>query len=197
MDDVIDYSVRVGSTVGVMMTLVMGAGDTHTLTAACRLGVAMQLTNIARDVGEDACAGRLYLPGEVLREHGVDPDAWLASPVASEGIRGAVCQTLDDADRLYAAAWPGIGELPSRSRAAIRAAALVYAEIGRKVREADCDSVTRRVWTGRLEKVRLLGRALRGRPGAWVQAASQEDDSQRVGLADERAAFLVDAVARS
>jgi len=107
MDDVIDYSVRVGSTVGVMMTLVMGAGDTHTLTAACRLGMAMQLTNIARDVGEDARAGRLYLPDEVLREHGVDPDAWLASPVASEGIRGAVCQTLDDADRLYAAAWPG------------------------------------------------------------------------------------------
>lgn len=197
MDDVIDYSVRVGSTVGVMMTLVMGARDTHTLTAACRLGVAMQLTNIARDVGEDARAGRLYLPGEVMREQGVDPDAWLASPIASEGIRGAVCLTLDDADRLYAAAWPGIGKLPSRCRAAIRAAALVYAEIGRKVREADCDSVTRRARTGRLEKVRLLGRALRGRPGAWDQSASQEDDSRRVGLADERAAFLVDAAASS
>ena len=193
--ELVDYCVRVGSTVGVMMTLVMGARETEALTAACRLGVAMQLTNIARDVGEDARAGRLYLPGAVLRERGIDPDAWLVAPVAVEGIRSAVRLTLDDADRLYAAAWPGIGNLPSRCRAGIRAAALVYAEIGRKVRETDCDSVTRRAWTGRLEKAWLLGRALGGRPGAWVRSTSRDADSRCVERADERAAFLVHAVA--
>jgi hypothetical protein len=78
--DVIDYCVRVGSTVGAMMTIVMDRRDPDTLVAACRLGVAMQLTNIARDVGEDARTGRLYLPVDLLLDAGVDPESWLASP---------------------------------------------------------------------------------------------------------------------
>ena len=56
------YSARVASTVGVISTLIMGIRTSETLARAADLGVAMQLTNIARDVGEDARAGRLYLP---------------------------------------------------------------------------------------------------------------------------------------
>ncbi len=77
---VLAYSARVASAVGVMMTLLMGRRDRGVLARACDLGAAMQLTNIARDVGEDARNGRVYLPGAWLREAGVDVDAWRARP---------------------------------------------------------------------------------------------------------------------
>lgn len=197
LSEVIDYCVRVGSTVGAMMTTVMGRRDPETLAAACRLGVAMQLTNIARDVGEDARAGRLYLPVRELREVGVDPEEWLASPTPLEGIRRVVRGMLDDADRLYEAAWPGIEHLPARCRPAIRAAALVYAQIGQKVRDADCDSVTTRAWTAKTEKARLLTRSFGHRPGAWKGSVPSESEPSAVALADDRAAFLVEAATGS
>ena len=194
---VVEYCVRVGSTVGAMMTIVMDRRDPETLAAACRLGVAMQLTNIARDVGEDARAGRLYLPREALRDAGIAPAEWMESPEPVEGIRGAVRSLLDDADDLYCAAWPGIEELPARCRPAIRAAALVYAEIGRKVRDADCDSVTTRAWTAKADKARLLARSLGRRPGAWTRSGRANAESSSVRLADESARFLVEAAAGS
>jgi phytoene synthase len=80
LSDVVSYAVRVASTVGVMMTLVMGRRERAVLARAADLGIAMQLTNIARDIGEDARNGRLYLPRQMLREAGLDPDAWLAEP---------------------------------------------------------------------------------------------------------------------
>lgn len=195
--DVIDYCVRVGATVGAMMTVVMDRRERETLAAACRLGVAMQLTNIARDVGEDARAGRLYLPVGRLREADLDPDAWLSVPEPVEPVRDVVRDLLDDADCLYASAWDGIEDLPLRCRPAIRAAALVYAAIGRKVREADFDSVTRRAWTGKREKAVLLARSIGGRPGAWARKSGARGDVTCVEEADDRAAFVVDAAAAS
>jgi phytoene synthase len=191
--EVIGYCVRVGSTVGAMMAVVMDRREADTVRAACRLGVAMQLTNIARDVGEDARTGRLYLPADDLRAGGVDPGTWVASPTPVEPVRRAVRVLLDDADQLYASAWPGIRDLPPRCRPAIRAATLVYAEIGRKVREADYDSVTRRAWTTKAEKALLLGRSLGHRQGAWAASERSESDSGCVELADRSAAFLVTA----
>jgi phytoene synthase len=82
----IGYAMRVAGTVGVMMALLMGTRDAAMLSAACDLGCAMQLTNIARDVGEDARAGRLYLPLSWLREEGIDPAAWLAEPSFTPGL---------------------------------------------------------------------------------------------------------------
>ncbi|MEM6489773.1 MAG: phytoene/squalene synthase family protein [Pseudomonadota bacterium] len=78
--DVEAYAARVAATVGVMMTLIMGERRPEVLARACDLGVAMQLTNIARDVGTDAAMGRLYLPRGWLRAEGIDPEAWLAAP---------------------------------------------------------------------------------------------------------------------
>jgi phytoene synthase len=80
LSDLRAYSARVASAVGAMMCVLMEVRDPHALARACDLGVAMQLTNIARDVGEDARAGRLYLPTDWLEEEGIDIDAFLADP---------------------------------------------------------------------------------------------------------------------
>ena len=160
LTDLYDYAVRVGSTVGVMMTLVMGRRDATTLAAAAELGMAMQLTNIARDVGEDARRGRIYLPIRRLEEAGVNVEAWLEKPRFEPGIDSTVAWLLDDADRLYARSWEGISRLPAPSRPAIRAAALLYAEIGNEIRKAGLDSVSRRAWTSPGTKFRILSRAV-------------------------------------
>jgi phytoene synthase len=191
MRDVLDYCARVGSTVGVMMSAVMGSREPATVAAACRLGAAMQLTNIARDVGEDARAGRLYLPRERLP--GFDVEAWLEVPAPTEPIRAAVQSLLDDADALYAGAWPGIGALPPRCRPAIRAAALVYADIGREIRAAGYDTVGRRAWTSRSRKGRLLLQSLQGSPGAWARSGEGVSKRECLDMADASAAFLVEA----
>ena len=79
--DVEAYGARVAGTVGAMMSTMMGAATETAIARACELGVAMQLTNIARDIGEDARNGRLYIPRAWFREIGMDADAWLAAPV--------------------------------------------------------------------------------------------------------------------
>jgi phytoene synthase len=180
LPDLYDYAVRVGSTVGVMMTLVMGRRDAATLADAAELGMAMQLTNICRDVGEDARRGRLYLPARPLRECGVKIEEWLERPLPLPGIVESVSRLLDDADRLYARSWSGISRLPARSRPAIRAASLLYAAIGREIRSAGFDSVDRRAWTSRRTKLSILARAAlssRAPGSAFPGAAGSHGDA--------------------
>jgi len=90
LHDVHAYGARVAGTVGAMMALVMRAATPQALARACELGVAMQLTNIARDVGEDARNGRLYLPRQWLREAGIDADTWLRAPRFDAALAGVV-----------------------------------------------------------------------------------------------------------
>jgi hypothetical protein len=122
-----------------------GAGDGHAqpraLARACELGVAMQLTNIARDVGEDARNGRLYLPRQWLREAGIDPEAWLPRPRSTPPSRASCSACWPPADELYERAEHGIAALPRDCRPAIQAARLVYAEIGREIERQGLDSV--------------------------------------------------------
>ena len=154
------YAARVAGTVGAMMTLVMGVRDSHALARACDLGVAMQFTNIARDVGEDARAGRLYLPRDWLDAAGLDADAFLSEPRLSPGLQQVVAGLLAAADGLYARAEPGIAALPLSCRPAIRAAGTIYAEIGRAVEANGFDSVTRRARVSGPHKAGLLARAV-------------------------------------
>lgn len=159
LEDLHAYGARVAGTVGAMMALVMGARDDAALARACELGVAMQLTNIARDVGEDARNGRLYLPRRWLQEAGVDPDAWLASPRFDAAIGRVVQRLLDAADDLYVRAEAGIAALPRDCRPAISAARLVYAEIGRQLEQLGLDSVSQRAVVSRQRKLALIARA--------------------------------------
>jgi len=157
--DLHDYGARVAGAVGAMMALVMGTHSAQALARACELGVAMQLTNIARDVGEDARNGRLYLPRQWLREAGVDADAWLQAPVFTPAIAQVTQRLLDAADVLYQRAEQGIAELPRDCRPAIHAARLVYAEIGHQLSRNGLDSITRRTVVPRSRKLALIARA--------------------------------------
>ncbi|MDP4002910.1 phytoene/squalene synthase family protein [Methylobacterium sp. NEAU K] len=178
------YAARVAGSVGAMMALIMGARGPDALARACDLGAAMQLTNIARDVGEDARMGRLYLPLAWMRQVGLDPDAFLADPRPSPALAEVVARLLAEADRLYARAENGIAALPPRCRPAIRAAALIYGEIGRVVAAHGHDSVSCRARVGTARKLALIGRA--ARPLA--------SESIRSAPALPQVAFLIEAV---
>lgn len=164
LSDVRAYGVRVASTVGVLMTLLMGDARRPVLARACDLGVAMQLTNIARDVGEDAREGRLYLPRAWFRELGLGAEEWLARPRDRGEIREMTRRLLVEAEHLYARADAGIADLPRDARVAIRAARLIYAEIGEAVAAAGYDSVSRRAFTSPQRKLWLLASAT---PAVW------------------------------
>lgn len=160
LSGVLDYSARVAAAVGAMMCVLMRVREADALARACDLGLAMQLTNIARDVGEDARAGRVYLPLDWLAEQGVEIDAFLADPQPVAGVRVVTRRLLDQADRLYARAEAGVPRLPFACRPGILAARHVYAGIGGRVRAAGYDSVTRRARTGRGAKLGWLALAL-------------------------------------
>jgi 15-cis-phytoene synthase len=186
LSSVLAYSARVAATVGVLMTLLMGERDAQTLARACDLGVAMQLTNIARDVGEDARNGRLYLPRQWLIEEGIDPDIWLTRPVFDARIGRVVRRLLDVAHGLYRRSCAGIRALPPDCRAAIHAARLVYSEIGHLVAAGNYDSVSGRAVVSKVRKLVLVAQACS--PG-WLMQAQITDPA----LAEVQ--FLIDAVA--
>lgn len=159
IEDVHAYGARVAGTVGAMMALVMQAPTAQALARACELGVAMQLTNVARDVGEDARNGRLYLPRQWLREAGIDADAWLRAPRFDAAIASVVGRLLREAEALYRRAEQGIAELPRDCRGAIQAARLVYAEIGHQLARNGLDSIHQRTVVSGSRKLALIARA--------------------------------------
>ena len=153
------YCARVAGTVGAMMAWIMGARASSTLARACELGVAMQLTNIARDVGEDARNGRMYLPLDWVRAEGLDPQSWLENPSDHPAIRRVVARMLEHADALYQQSSQGIADLPRDCRAAIQAARLIYAEIGHQLVRSGLNSVDQRTVVGSARKMALIGQA--------------------------------------
>jgi phytoene synthase len=116
----------------------------------------MQLTNIARDVGEDARCGRLYLPLDWMLEAGLDPDEWLAKPVFSAPLGRVIERVLATAESLYRRADAGLAKLPAVCRPGMFAARLLYAEIGHEVARRGYDSVSQRAVVPWRRKSRLL-----------------------------------------
>lgn len=159
LSDVRAYSSRVASAVGAMMCVLMRVRCGHALARACDLGVAMQLTNIARDVGEDVRAGRLYLPLDWFAEAGISPDDFLLNPQPTPAMRRMVTRLLAEADRLYLRSEAGIGALPRNARMGIWAARLIYAGIGGQVRRQGCDSISRRAHTNAAQKIGWMAQA--------------------------------------
>lgn len=156
LDDLLAYAARVASTVGVMMARIMGCTDAQSLARAADLGLAMQLTNIARDVGEDAARGRVYLPTQWLADEGLAPQDLIANPRPSTQTANVIARLLKEADRFYRLALSGVASLPLGCRPAIRSAALIYREIGREIIKNNYDSLTRRASTTTRKKLELI-----------------------------------------
>jgi phytoene desaturase len=132
IDDLLAYCYCVAGTVGLMMAHVMGVSDENALKNACDLGTAMQLTNIARDIMEDAAMGRVYLPQQWLREAGID-NAKVADPKYRKEVFAVVKRLLDYADHYYYSGESGLKYLSLRSAFTIASASGIYSEIGRLV----------------------------------------------------------------
>ena len=154
--DLFSYCARVASAVGAMMSVIMGVRDRDALARACDLGVAMQLTNIARDVGEDARERRIYLPLDWLSEAGMAPEAFLREPLPTEPVRRMVRRLLAEANRLYIRGEAGVAALPLSCRPGIYAARHIYAGIGKDIARAGHDSISRRAHTGTAAKLGWL-----------------------------------------
>ncbi len=183
--DVTAYSVRVAGAVGAMMAVVMGVRDPKIVHRACELGTAMQFTNIARDVGEDARSGRLYLPLQWLREAGIDSDAFLRAPAFGHEIAGLIRRLLQEADKLYQNSGEGIAALPASCRPGILAARSLYAEIGREVARNGYDSISQRAVVSPRRKAAALA-------NMWnVNFTNSADDAAPVR---EKSAHFISAV---
>ena len=183
--EVCDYGARVAGTVGVMMAVLMGVKDHATLARAADLGVAMQLTNICRDVGEDARAGRLYLPRDLMREAGMDPEAFLRNPVSSTQLTQVLQKLLAEAERRYQLADEGIRQLPRSCRPGILAARRLYAEIGHTVVNNNYDSISQRAVVSQARKLQILIGLIRG------PAAAPEYMHEPCAAENQ---FLIDAI---
>ncbi len=154
------YCARVASAVGVMMAVLMRVRDHNALARACDLGVAMQLTNIARDIAEDAREGRLYLPLDWFEAEGLDPEAFLKNPRPSKSIRSMAKRLVMEANRLYYRSEPGIAALPLSARPGIYAARFIYAGIGGRLANMNYDSFVGRAHTSKTQKIGWLGLSL-------------------------------------
>lgn len=192
LSDVLSYSARVASAVGAMMCALMGVRDGDRLARACDLGLAMQLTNIARDVGDDARAGRLYLPADWLDELGIDPGRLLDAPRFTPALSVLVRRLLATAEHFYQRSEPGIMALPLTCRPGIFAARHVYAAIGNDLARRGFNSIDHRAHTTKGQKLSLL--ALSGLRTA-LSTLTPTPATLHAPAAPE-VAFLVQAAAR-
>jgi phytoene synthase len=170
IDDTLVYCYHVAGVVGLMMAWIMGVRDRVTLLRGCDLGLGFQMTNIARDVGDDVRVGRVYLPGAWLREAGValPPGAALDAD-ARVRLAPVVSRLIAEADGYYASAWHGLPRLPWRAAWAVATARHVYADIGREVRRRGPRAWDARVVVGRGRKAGRLVQALG--EAVWAVAA--------------------------
>lgn len=157
-DDLLTYCYHVAGVVGCMMAVIMGVApdDEAVLTRACDLGLAFQLANIARDIEEDAVAGRCYLPTDWLAEMDIAPDAVMADPAK---LAVLARRLTDRAAQFEASARMGTRALSFRSAWAVLAAAEIYGAIGRTVAARGTHAWDTRVTTSKTDKLRFIARA--------------------------------------
>ena len=153
-EDLILYCYYVAGAVGCMMAIVMGvpAEDEETLERAADLGIAFQLSNIARDVREDLEAGRCYLPMDWMAEYGVTRET-LFAPENEFALTSIVKRLIDSVQVYEDSARLGIDKLPFRSRLAVLSALRIYGAIGRRVEKLGKAAWDERVTVGKMQKL--------------------------------------------
>jgi 15-cis-phytoene synthase len=164
LDELLVYCYRAAGTVGWMMARVMGVSRRSDVVHAVHLGIAMQLTNICRDVLEDWNRRRLYLPKDLLQASGHSGLASRLGEGLPDSALPAIGMTVQEllrlADRYYASGDAGLPALPFRCELAVRSARLLYRAIGTELRRRRCDVRLGRVVVSPLRKAVLLGWAL-------------------------------------
>ena len=182
--DMLRYCYHVAGAVGVMMAVVMGVSpdDQETLDRACDLGLAFQLSNIARDVVEDDAAGRCYLPLMWLVEEDIEPGQH-TKPHHREELAEMAARLVALVEKHEAAARVGAERLPFRSRWAVLSAARIYGAIGRKVRARGAQAWNSRTYVPRWEKA-LYG--MRAFLSAIINREKHPDGPITWGIADFR-----------
>lgn len=153
------YCYGVASTVGLMSMCIIGFEGQQAIAYAVKLGVALQMTNILRDVGEDWKSGRLYLPQEELAEYGLS-EADIAAGRVDNRWRAFMRFQIARNRQIYDEAWPGIALLNADGRFSIAAAAELYRGILDDIEAHDYDVFSRRSYIGTWAKLRRL-------PGIW------------------------------
>ncbi len=198
IDDTLRYCYHVAGVVGLMMAAIMGVRDARVLDRACDLGLAFQLTNIARDIVEDAQVGRCYVPARWLLEAGIPPGE-VALPRHRAALAAVAARLVDHAEPYYASALDGIADLPFRSAWAIATARKVYRQIGIVVKRRGAQAWDTRAGTSKAAKLRLLAeggvQALSSRLGRSNPAPRPLALWQRPGAAGEAAPGAAHAAA--
>mmetsp|Transcript_24469 Transcript_24469/g.73432 ORF Transcript_24469/g.73432 Transcript_24469/m.73432 type:complete len:435 (+) Transcript_24469:178-1482(+) len=163
-DELYTYCYRVAGTVGLMVLPVLGAAKGYTMADATppglALGIAFQITNILRDVGEDALRGRIYLPKEDMDRFGVS-EKQILDGIVDDNYRDLMKFEIERAEAYYREAETGIPMLAPEARLAIASSLRVYRGILRRLEENDYDNFRKRAYTTKLEKFLYL-------PEAWV-----------------------------
>jgi phytoene synthase len=154
-DDLRLYCYRVAGTIGLIAAPIFGCQDEESLPKAVDLGIAMQLTNILRDVAEDGRMGRLYLPLEDLAAFGCDPAAIIAGR-SSGDIVGLIRFEIDRARALYAASRPGICALSPAGRLTTVAISHLYAKILTRIEESGYDVFGPRAFVPTPHKIQAM-----------------------------------------
>jgi phytoene synthase len=167
-DDLREYMAGSAAAIGTMMLPVLGAADLDLAREPAReLGLAFQLTNFIRDVGEDLRRGRIYLPLADLARFGVAPED-LAARTSNGAVRRLIAFEVDRAREHYARAAPGIAMLAPSSQPGIRAAYRLYGGILDEVARAGYDVLVRRARVPRHRRLSIAASCLLARPGAAV-----------------------------
>jgi phytoene synthase len=153
------YCYQVAGTVGLMMSKVLDTSDKAAYPFAIDLGIAMQLTNICRDIKEDALANRRYIPGQLVND--LEPSS-LAHPDSQQQalLKDAVANLLNCAEKYYASGEKGLSYLPLEARLSILVAARVYREIGRELKNQNYEYWNHRIVIPTSRKIVITVQAL-------------------------------------
>jgi phytoene synthase len=167
-EDLRRYMWGSAAVIGLQVLPVLGVADPGSMQAAERhaaeLGVAFQLTNFLRDVGEDYRRGRIYLPSEELRAHGVR-EVMLSRARSSDELKSLISAQVARAREWYERAVPGIELLAPDARDCVRTANVLYGEILDEIQRADYDVLIARATVSRRRRA-VAG--LRGYSAAWT-----------------------------
>ncbi|HET9914581.1 MAG TPA: phytoene/squalene synthase family protein [Anaerolineales bacterium] len=154
-DELATYCYGVASTVGLMSMWIVGFTSQEAVPYAIKLGVALQMTNILRDVGEDYRNGRLYLPREELAFHGIQ-ESNIAEGRITDNWRQFMKFQIDRTRQLYAGSWAGLKMLEREGQLAVGAASVFYQGILDDIEKHDYDVFTRRASLSAWGKVRRI-----------------------------------------